>query len=707
MAVLLVFSSGLSSGPAVFTFARFPTVAYDRTILLGQTETMLYSAVGNAAQRTDFSGTITSYGYDPLNRLLTRTSNHANAAASNVAFTYTPSGQRQTMTDASGVTTYSYDPRDRLASKATPQGTLGYTYDAAGNLTSVTSSNANGTAVTYRYDELNRLEEVEDNGTEVTGYQYDEVGNLRSFATPNGVSHTYTYNALNRLSALTVARELTPLATYGYTQLRTGHRSRASESGTGVSPVNQPFTRSVTYQYDSLYRLTNESIAANTGPAGAVGYTHDPVGNRLTRTSTVAGLTAQTQSYDANDRLQSDTYDANGNTTAGQIALNAQGAETTPQTVADTYDAENRLATRTGPNSVQVIYDGDGNKVRETVNGQTISYLIDTQNLTGYAQVVEELQNGTVVRTYTYGHDLLVQDQRTGPGTWAATWYAYDGHGSVRALTDGAGQLTDRYDYDAFGQLLHSEGTTDNRYRYCGEQYDSALGLYYLRARYLNAANGRFWSMDSFEGLPRRPISLHKYLYAHNDPVNGNDPSGHFLDTSSFLEAQKISGELRATEAGLNIKRAAAVAAVVAFSVAVPSSEPVSRVRERKNVNAMRLQLQQGLYTHYWSKGYAYYEEIEPRWVHRSDIWGGLEDLYLAAENGDTDVPFPSRLLDPLYSAVIEMSKWVRAADSIGGLKRTVHQEYVVDRTEKVRNDWPRIDLEQISGHNFREMKRP
>jgi RHS Repeat len=37
------------------------------------------------------------------------------------------------MTHASGTTTYSYDNVDRLSSKATPEGTLTYTYDAAGN----------------------------------------------------------------------------------------------------------------------------------------------------------------------------------------------------------------------------------------------------------------------------------------------------------------------------------------------------------------------------------------------------------------------------------------------------------------------------------------------------------------------------------------------------------------------------------------------
>ena len=41
--------------------------------------------------------------------------------------TYTATGKRATMTDASGTTTYTYDSQDRLITKATPQGTPTYT----------------------------------------------------------------------------------------------------------------------------------------------------------------------------------------------------------------------------------------------------------------------------------------------------------------------------------------------------------------------------------------------------------------------------------------------------------------------------------------------------------------------------------------------------------------------------------------------------
>ena len=34
--------------------------------------------------------------------------------------------------------------------------------------------------------------------------------------------------------------------------------------------------------------------------------------------------------------------------------------------------------------------------------------------------------------------------------------------------------------------------------------------------------------MDAFEGDQESPLSLHRYTYAHNDPVNYTDPSGEF-----------------------------------------------------------------------------------------------------------------------------------------------------------------------------------
>ncbi len=52
----------------------------------------------------------------------------------------------------------------------------------------------------------------------------------------------------------------------------------------------------------------------------------------------------------------------------------------------------------------------------------------------------------------------------------------------MRTLTNTAGAMTDSYEYDAFGNEFTVSGSTPNNYLSLGEQYDSDLGLYYLRA---------------------------------------------------------------------------------------------------------------------------------------------------------------------------------------------------------------------------------
>jgi RHS repeat-associated protein len=160
--------------------------------------------------------------------------------------------------------------------------------------------------------------------------------------------------------------------------------------------------------------------------------------------------------------------------------------------------------------------------VAKTTGAATTAFLVDDRNPTGYAQVVEEIVGGSVQRSYTYGLSRISQRQASG-----TSFYGYDGHGNVRFLTDATGAVTDRYDYEAFGNIISQAGITSNLYLYSGEQNDANIGSYYLRARYLNQVSGRLWTMDPFPGNIARPSSLTRYPYAANNPVNLNDPSGN------------------------------------------------------------------------------------------------------------------------------------------------------------------------------------
>ena len=172
------------------------------------------------------------------------------------------------------------------------------------------------------------------------------------------------------------------------------------------------------------------------------------------------------------------------------------------------------------------LYDGDGNKVSQTVNGVTNNYLIDTRNVAGYPQVIEEIQGGIIQKVYTYGTTRISQDALVS-GSYVRGYYGYDGQGSVRFLMDSTGNVTDQYTYSSFGETLFKSGATDNAFLYDSEQQDGNTGFYNLRARWMNPGVGRFISVDSKFGHNDDPLSLHKYMFVDDNPENKVDPSGY------------------------------------------------------------------------------------------------------------------------------------------------------------------------------------
>ena len=522
-----------------------------RTLPAGQIETYSYDLSGNLTNETDFDGYTTTYQYDLLNRLLAKVPDPRRGESS-VTFGYNVLGLRTNMIDASGSTAYSYDIRNRVVQKTkswvgqSSRVALNYGYDANGDLTNIASSDPNGVNVAYGYDALNRLAAVNDARTGLSSYTYDTVGNLQGYTYPNFVHTEYQYDALNRLTNIASDQLGTAIANYAYAVGPTGIRTNAMEQLFASALNAQAKTINRVYTYDSIYRLTGETING-TPSSGSANYNYDPVGNRLSRNITGLPLLPQSFTFDANDRLNSDSYDANGNTLIG-----AGFGQNQP----DGYDFENRLISRQTPGSVVYIkYDGDGNRVCKTVttatNTTTTFYVVDDLNPSGYAQVLEEhtsinSQPTTINCVFTYGHMLMSQDRFNG-SLWESSFYGYDGHNNVRYLTDANANVTDTYDYDAFGNLLAHTGVTVNNYLFTGQQYDSDLGLYFLRARYQNTDTGRFWTMDSYEGMNSDPLTLHKYLYANDDPANSYDPSGNLslVELTGVEEIDSIIGTIQ------------------------------------------------------------------------------------------------------------------------------------------------------------------
>ncbi len=494
-----------------------------RTLPLGQQETFVYDANGNLVSHTDFNGNTTTHQYDSDNRRI----RSEYADGNREVYSYDAVGNRLSaeLTRADGDVAsyyYSYDASNRLETETQPDGTvLSYVYDLAGNRTQVRVDLSNGTTQTteYGYDSLNRLQSVTDaEGT--TSYGYDAVGNRTSVSYPNGSSEIYQYDTLNRLTRKETYDGTGALvAAYDYTLNAVGRRTQIDEADGRVTH----------YGYDDLYRLTSEQISDSQNGDYTASYQYDGVGNRTY--STVNGVQTA-YSYDANDRLTQQggtryTYDANGNTLSETLDTD---------TVGYGYNAKNELIS-VEQNGATTRYDYNPNGIRtaKSAGGVNTRYVVDENR--DYAQVLVE-QDGTDSIVYTYGDDLISQS-RNG----VASYYHYDGLGSTRSLTDSLGNLSDHYDYEAFGEVLNRTGSTENEYLFAGEQFDSSLDQYYLRARYYNPASGRFTQQDTWMGNNYDPVSLHKYLYANVDPVSNVDPSGNF-SLGSIGTAINVMGTL-------------------------------------------------------------------------------------------------------------------------------------------------------------------
>lgn len=453
---------------------------------LGRATSYAYDAAGHAVTLTDPAGRTTTNTYDAVgNRTAT---SYSDGTTPNATFTYTVVGQRATTTDGTGTTTNTYDSLGRITGVTNGAGqTTGYTYDLAGHLTTLAYPNSQ--TATRAYDTAGHLTGITDWLGHTTTFTPDADGNTTSTTYGNGVVAATTIDAAGRVSAIAdTGPGSASLASFTYS--RNGIGDLASTTTAGITLPAEYYS----------YTNRDQLASVNTG-----NYSYDSAGNATTLPpgATLAyDVSSQPTSYALSGTTTAITYDTQGNRLTGP----APGGTT----AAYTWDQANRL---TAANGTSYSYNADGLRTTRTpATGTAQHYTWDIS-----AGVPLILTDGST--SYLYDDEGNPVEQIDAVG--GALYYQHDQYGSTRLLTNGAGALAATYTYDAGGNLTSRTGTADTPLRWNGQAQDLDTGLYYLRARYYDTTTSQFISVDPLASITQDP-----YVFANNNPLNRQDPSG-------------------------------------------------------------------------------------------------------------------------------------------------------------------------------------
>jgi RHS repeat-associated protein len=539
------------------------------------TVTYTYDTAHHVLSRTDAKGQVTGYSYDAYGRL--------------TAMAHYPTGIANGA-DANQQVNYYYDTNPygdpiaantwgRLAAMAfgsacqqpaTPSYIYMYGYNQAGRVSGqkmrVTINDpfpGNQSCVLYTPPD------------QTASYGWDNEGRMTSLIYPGGsFTATSSYNAMGQLAGMTdPAGDFSVSATYG-TAGEMDSLSGGFCTGGPCNNLSQSFT------YNSLWQLTGDGTTQYVYPAGqnngrisqsisggqTVSYTYDSL-NRLATAQATDGSWGNAYSYDGFGNLTAKTV------TAGS-APNFSGS----------YD----LATNRGGGAYgSAYYDANGNPLYGTIDpatGNLVQYSYDVEN-----RIVSAYENGGPSTGYGYGYDpqgKRILTQTSGLGTpsngspnavtfdtftfygitgqrlstfgviasqWANSGYcngarycAVGGPGSWLyfggrlisnfingVMTDRLGSVRGLISYYPWGEEKTSPPTQDGQVKF-GTYFRDMPGQDYADQRYYTATAGRFYTPDpNGSADPQNPITWNKYIYANDDPVNFNDPTGRLPCTVS------------------------------------------------------------------------------------------------------------------------------------------------------------------------------
>jgi RHS repeat-associated protein len=132
-----------------------------------------------------------------------------------------------------------------------------------------------------------------------------------------------------------------------------------------------------------------------------------------------------------------------------------------------------------------------------------------------------------IKKAYIYGNsEILAEYEPQSAQSSQRYYYLHDRLGSVRQVINSSGVVVKMFTFNPFGETLEENGTFYTPWQFTGQYLDSETGQYYLRARQYSPYLARFTGRDLIAADFNEPLTLHRYLYCQNDPIDWIDPSG-------------------------------------------------------------------------------------------------------------------------------------------------------------------------------------
>ena len=483
--------------------------------------------------------------------------------------------------------TYTYDKNRKHATKVTVTNTAGgaqkyvksISYDGYDRtIKEDYGASAIGTEVNYPDGNNSPEERVETlkhimNGTlDTTSYTYDGLNRLTQKEMEASVGiriyrQRYAYHTgksgTNETTGLVKSEELYE----GFSTSADEKYEYTYDANGNVTEIKNVFDtgKNVSYEYDSLNRLTKET---NLAIGSEWRYTYDNGGNitRKEEYNPSTGALVSSRDYGYGHSYWKDQLTSWGSYGTSSFAYDDSGNPTKYK--GKTLEWEGKRLARYNESDMKytdLSYDGNGllagyfySNTYSIWGGATFT-ATKTREITRdgdriLSEKVTEYNpetNSTTVKNIMYAYDEKGVSGMTVGGK--KYYFVRNIFGDVTAIYNTSRVKCAEYAYDAWGTMymtLDTDGVGSlNPFRYRGYYMVSNIGLYYLTTRFYDYTTGRFLNADvpsiCFDDGLTLPEGCNLYSYCHNNPISYVDPTGHFaLIIGILLMTTMIGGTI-------------------------------------------------------------------------------------------------------------------------------------------------------------------